>query len=102
AFQERVPDIRHADERVVVAVHQPDDQHADDRRAAGDDEEILLRALAPLCAVRQQVYAGYAHWGSNLRMARPQATISDGASTIRRFHCTRREAPLCATRLRTL
>ena len=66
-----------------------------------DGDEVLPRALAALLAVRQQVDAGI-HCGSNLRMARPQATISDGASIIRRLSWMRGEACISANGLATL
>src|SRR5690348_1352095 len=102
ALQELVAAFLVADLLGVVAVHQAHDHQADHESAARDDGEMLLRALAPLGAVRQQVDACDAHWGSNLRMARPQATISDGASIIRRLSCTRGEVCICANGLATL
>src|SRR4051812_5305150 len=102
ALEERVAPLLHADALGVVAVHEPDDQYAHDGRAAGHDEEVLLRALAPLGAVRQQVDAGHAHCGSNLLIASPHATISEGASTISRLSCTRGEVCIWANGFATL
>src|SRR6185503_4658958 len=101
-LEELVATLLVADLLGVVAVHQADHQQAQHGGAAGDDEEMLARALAPLLAVGQQVYARGAHTGSNLLMARPQATMSEGASTIRRLSCTRGEVCICVNGLATL
>src|SRR5688572_8013743 len=49
------------------------------------------RALPALFAVRKEIYSD-AHDGSNLRMARPQEMMSDGASCIRRVSWIRGDA----------
>src|SRR6185503_13581209 len=84
ARQEVVAVVLHLDLPGVELVHEERDRDADDRGAGRDRGEVLRRALAPLGPVRQQVDAGV-HCGSNLRMARPQATMSEGASVISRF-----------------
>src|SRR3989442_10446711 len=87
----------------VKAVHRDHDQDARQRGAAGEDEEMLPRALAALFAVREQVDAGdAAHCGSNLRIASPQATTSDGASIIRRLSWTFEEVCIAAKGFATL
>src|SRR5687767_5252518 len=100
-FEEAVALDLGVDFRGVIAVHGDHDQGAEKRRAAGHHEEVLPRALTPVLAVRQEVDTGH-HWGSNLRMAKPQATISEGASIIRRFSCTRGEVCMEAKGLATL
>ena len=57
-------------------VDEPDDREAEDREADGDRDELALARLALLLAVRQQVDADH----SKLRIARPQAISSSGAS----------------------
>src|SRR5687768_11323706 len=99
--EERVAVVLRRDLPLVVLVHEEGERDADDRGAARDGGKVLARALAALFAVRQQVDAGV-HCGSNLLMARPQATISDGASTIRRLSWMRGEACIRANGLATL
>src|SRR5438874_5828294 len=83
-------------------MHGEDDHQAECGSEARDQRKVFLGTRAPLGAVRQQVDAGGVHCGSNLLMARPQATISDGASTIRRLSCTRGEVCIWANGLATL
>src|SRR5581483_6087301 len=102
ALEEAVAVRLRFDLRGVQAVDREHDDGAEQPGAAGEDEEVLPGTLAPLGAVRQQVYArGTVHDGSNLRMARPQATISEGASTIRRFSWIRGEVCIAAKGLAT-
>src|SRR5262245_21136115 len=67
---------------VQIGVDDEPDTEPDDDNAAEQEEELLLLLLAPDLAMRQQVDADH---GSNLRMARPQATMSDGASCVSDF-----------------
>ena len=76
--------------------------HAEPHRNAsrGDhpqsDEKILLLLFAPQLAVRQQVDA---YHGSNLRIARPHATMSEGASWLRFFGRILEESAMLANGL---
>src|SRR5439155_1240552 len=101
ALEKQVALVLGVDLRGVEGVHQADDQERQHRGAAGDEIKVLARALAAFLAVRQQVDAGH-HVGSNLSIARPHATISEGASIIRRFNCTRGEVCIAANGLATL
>jgi hypothetical protein len=69
-------------------VHCADQQQADHGRAAGEDRN----AGAGACGALRGAAAGLRgrSFGSNLRIARSHATISDGASTISRLLHARR------------
>src|SRR5690606_36398647 len=91
---------RGLDLRGVEPVHGDNYESAQEGGAAGNDEEMLPRACATLLAVRQEVDASH-HDGSNLRMARPQTTMSEGASTIKRLSGTREDVCIAANGLAT-
>jgi hypothetical protein len=57
---------------------------------------LQIVGLAARFAPRQQIYA---HDGSNLRIARPQATISEGASTSSFFGWMRGDTCMLANGL---
>ena len=77
------------------------DHQTEHDRQSGEHGEMLARALPALLAMRQEVDT-YRHSGSNLRMASPQATIIDGASTISRFSWMRGEACIAPNGLATM
>src|SRR5882672_458143 len=65
-----------------IGVHAKPDGDADEDDDTQHDEELFLLLFAPDLAMRQKVDANH---GSNLRMASPHATISDGASCVSDF-----------------
>src|SRR5262249_26149802 len=67
---------------VEIGVHHEPHRDADGGDDAHGDEESLLLLLAADFAMRQQIDA---YHGSNLRIASPQDTMSDGASWVRFF-----------------
>src|SRR3970282_1454193 len=67
---------------VEIAMHNEPDRCPDYDHATEEGEELLLLMFAPDLAMRQQVNADH---GSNLRIARPHATMREGASCVRLF-----------------
>src|SRR5687768_11893715 len=80
-------------------MHGEPDSGAKNGNRAQHDEELLLLPLALDLAVRQQVDAYHA---SNLRMARPHATMSDGASVLRCLGLIFEESAMLANGLATI
>ena len=83
-LHELVAVVLRADALLIDEPHGRDNHDAERRGHPAEDRKMGACTLAPLLAVRQQVDFA-AHTGSNLRIARPQATISEGASCIRRL-----------------
>src|SRR5882672_12626418 len=73
-----------------------DDQKRKRSHHAAQHAEMLALGLATRLAPREQIDA---HHESNLRIARPQATISDGASETSFFSGTRGEIDMFANGL---
>src|SRR6266496_4074191 len=79
-------------------VHRAHDQKPEERHHPSQHAEMLALGFAARFAPREQVDAVH---GSNLRIASPQATISEGASATSFFSCTREEIAMLAKGLAT-
>src|SRR5262249_30231397 len=74
-------------------VNSADDEQAEHGDHCADHAEVLARGLAAGLAPRKQVDADH---GSNLRIARPHATIREGASATSFLRGTRGEMAMLA------
>src|SRR5882672_5010620 len=97
-FEEFIAVALHGDISRNGQVHGPDDQKPEHGHHASQHAKMLALGLAARLAPREQIDANH---GSNLRMASPQATISEGASATSFFSETRGEIAMLAKGLAT-
>src|SRR5256885_1997544 len=97
-FQEFIALALHRDVSRNGQVHSTDDQKPEHGHHSAQHTKMLALGLATGLAPREQVDANH---GSNLRMASPQATISEGASATSFFRETRGEIAMLAKGLAT-